>query len=537
MARIFISSVQEEFTDVRRALRDYVSSDFLLKEYFHVQLFEDFSARDRSAERSYRDEIAASDLYLGIFGSAYGEPESSNKSPTELEFDAATELGKERLVFVWGSPDVVRDPRMAALIHRAESQVVRRRVIDLSELQAGLYASCVEHLQRKGLLHRKPFDAAACVDARMADVDPAAIAAFLRRASAERGYPLEPSTPPWDVLSHLNLLDHGHPTHAATLLFGRNPQRHLPSSEVKFLHFHGTRIEKPMPDYKVFKGNLFTLIDEVIRYVLSKLSSAVDSRERQNAVAVTYEIPRSAIAEAIVNAVVHRDYSSAASVQVSLFSDRLEVWNPGEFPPELPLIDLRRPHASIPRNPLLAEPLYLVRLIEKAGTGTLDMISLTRKHGLPEPVFQQEQHLVKVVLFRPTAQVTAQVNSQLKKLSDNLLSDFEAGVGGLSPHPTAQVTAQVTEQVTEQLGRILEAARPGASREALQQSAGLNHREHFRKAYLEPLLRTGFLERTLPDKPTSRLQTYRLTPAGALWLERFEAWSETKQSGEKHVVR
>ena len=56
MARIFISSVQEEFTDVRRALRDYVSRDFLLKEYFHVQLFEDFSARDRSAQPSNREK-------------------------------------------------------------------------------------------------------------------------------------------------------------------------------------------------------------------------------------------------------------------------------------------------------------------------------------------------------------------------------------------------------------------------------------------------------------------------------------------------
>ena len=72
-----------------------------------------------------------------------------------------------------------------------------------------------------------------------------------------------------------------------------------------------------------------------------------------------YELPRDAVAEAIVNAVVHRDYTSNASVQVMLFIDRLEVWNPGELPPPLTMAQLRLPHASIPRNPLIADPLFV----------------------------------------------------------------------------------------------------------------------------------------------------------------------------------
>jgi len=62
--------------------------------------------------------------------------------------------------------------------------------------------------------------------------------------------------------------------------------------------------------------------------------------------------------EAIVNAVAHKDYTSNASVQVMLFADRLEVWNPGELPPSLTPERLREPHPSIPHNPLIAEPLY-----------------------------------------------------------------------------------------------------------------------------------------------------------------------------------
>jgi ATP-dependent DNA helicase RecG len=115
---------------------------------------------------------------------------------------------------------------------------------------------------------------------------------------------------------------------------------------------------------------------------------------------VSYELPKEAVTEAIVNAVSHRDYASNASVQVMLFADRLEVWNPGELPPSLTPELLRVPHASIPRNPLIADPLYLVRYIEKAGTGTLDMIARCRDASLPEPDFEQRGGQWVVTLWR-----------------------------------------------------------------------------------------------------------------------------------------
>ena len=95
------------------------------------------------------------------------------------------------------------------------------------------------------------------------------------------------------------------------------------------------------------------------------------------------------ITEAIVNAIAHRDYTSNASVQVMLFADRFEVWNPGELPPGLTTDQLRHPHASLPRNPLLADPLFLAHYAERAGTGTLDMIARCREANLPEPTFEQ----------------------------------------------------------------------------------------------------------------------------------------------------
>ncbi len=112
-----------------------------------------------------------------------------------------------------------------------------------------------------------------------------------------------------------------------------------------------------------------------------------------------------------MNAVAHRDYASNASVQVTLFSDRLEIWNPGELPPPLTMERLRVPHPSIPRNPLVADPLFLARYIEKAGTGTLDMIALFRAAGLPEPDFRQDGGMFVQTLWRDW--LTAEVLDEL----------------------------------------------------------------------------------------------------------------------------
>jgi ATP-dependent DNA helicase RecG len=81
------------------------------------------------------------------------------------------------------------------------------------------------------------------------------------------------------------------------------------------------------------------------------------------------------------------------------------------------------------------------------------------------------------------------------------------------------VAEQVTGQVSEQLLQVVLASQGEHSRAALMEAVGLNHREHFRESYLVPVLAAGYLEMTIPDKPTSSLQKYRLTPAGHAFLQ------------------
>ncbi|MDO8477806.1 MAG: ATP-binding protein [Candidatus Rokubacteria bacterium] len=397
---IFVSSVQKELRAERQAVRDFVRGDALLRRFFDVFLFEDLPASDRRADNVYLDEVARCGIYLGLLGNEYGGEDAAGVSPTEREFDHATARGKVRLIFVKGALDAHRHPKMRSLMSKAGTQLIRRRFTGIPDLTAALYASLVEHLERTGKLRTRPFDAAACPDATLADISPEKVKWFLGMARRERQYPLGEGTPPAEALAHLNLLDAGQPSYAAMLLFGSQPQRFLLSSEVKCLHFHGTEVRKPIPSYQVYQGTVFELVDQAVDFVMSKITRAVGTRAKGPQAPVEYELPREAVAEALVNAVAHRDYTSNASVQVMLFADRLEVWNPGELPPALTLAQLRVPHPSIPHNPLISEPLFLARYIERAGTGTLDMIARCREVGLPEPEFRQDGGQFVITLWR-----------------------------------------------------------------------------------------------------------------------------------------
>ncbi|MEW5745113.1 MAG: ATP-binding protein [Nitrospirota bacterium] len=220
-------------------------------------------------------------------------------------------------------------------------------------------------------------------------MDAHAVEEFVRLARLERQFPLPVKTPVAEVLAHLHLLCGDQPTNAAILLFGRDPQRFLPPSEVRCMHFHGTEIQRPVPFYRIFKGALFEQVDMAVDFVMSKLNRSVGTRAESTQAPVRYEIPHDVIREAIVNAIAHRDYVSAGAVQVSVFADRVEVWNPGTLTPPLTPESLRQPHGSIARNPRICEALFLARYIEKYGTGTLMMIRESLAHALAEPDFVQ----------------------------------------------------------------------------------------------------------------------------------------------------
>lgn len=493
--QLFVSSVQKELADDRRALKDYVHGDPLLRRFFEVFLFEDLPASDRRADEVYLAEVEQSAIYVGLFGNDYGYEDAEGVSPTEREFDHATTHGAERLIFVRGSDDTARHPKMADLIRKAGDQLIRRRFGTVTELITGLYAALVQYMVANELIRSGPFDAAFCLKATLADLDDEKISTFLLRARRSRGFALEEDTPAAAILEHLNLLDHGRPAHAAVLLFGLRPQRFLLSSEVKCMHFHSTQVHKPIPSYHIYKGTLFELVDQSVDFVMSKIDLWVGTRKDGPQAPVIYEIPREVVSEAIVNAVAHRDYTSTGSVQVMLFSDRLEIWSPGELRPPMTLAKLTKPHPSLPVNPLIAEPLYLSKYIEKAGSGTLDMLELCRSAGLRPPEFRMDVGCFIVTIHRKQRDVAGKDTEQ----------------------DTGQVGTKLA--LSQHQVEILRKCMEDSAITDLMDIAERSDRTKFRHQVLAPLLVDGLLEMTIPHKPTSSKQKYRVTAKGRRWLD------------------
>ena len=401
MLRVFISSVQKELAEERRAVKNFVTADPLLSRFINdVFLFEDIPAGDRKPDDIYLSEVEERDIYLAILGNEYGWKNADEKSPTELEFDQATRTHRERLIFVKGNDDKARDPDMAKLVNMAGRQLTRRRFSDTPGLIRAVYASLVDCLENRGLLRSTPFDNSVCEGATLRDIDNAQVADFVETAEANGRLTLRGSRSPRAVLRNFNLLRDGKPTNAAILLFGRNPRRFFNNAQVHCFHFLGTEKRKPIASQQPYEGRLLEVIDQAVEFVLGKFDRSVGTRMKSTQAPVEFEIPRSVVTEAVVNAVTHRNYRHNGFVQVIVFADRIEVWNPGELPPGLTPEMLREPHGPIPRNPLIAEPLFRVKYVEKAGTGTTDMLADCREAGLPEPDFEQRGPHFVVTLWR-----------------------------------------------------------------------------------------------------------------------------------------
>jgi ATP-dependent DNA helicase RecG len=263
-----------------------------------------------------------------------------------------------------------------------------------------LFAALVQYLCDKKILPGTAFDESSCSGATLQDISGEKIAWFIPVARKERNFPLADGTPAEHVLKHLDLLEGAQPNTAAILLFGTKPQKFLPAAEIKCMHYHGTVVAKPIPSHQIFTGTLFDQVDQAADFILSKINRTVPPRGMSPVSETRYEIPKEVIQEAVVNAVAHRDYTSDAGIQVSVFSDRIEVRNPGSLPPDLTFEDLKVKHNSRPRNHRITHPLYLAHYIEKIGYGTLQMIAGCKEAGLPEPEFAQSGGEFVVTIWR-----------------------------------------------------------------------------------------------------------------------------------------
>ena len=261
------------------------------------------------------------------------------------------------------------------------------------------------------------FDLGLCKGATLKDIDSSKLRWFLEKAKETRGFEAPFKMSSREALERLDLMEKGKLNNTAILLFGKRPQKFFVQAKVRCGRLKGTA-GHDFIDMKILEGTIPELREGVMKFAAGHIRHAVyfDANQRYD----KWEYPLRALEEVITNALAHRDYFSNSDIQLAIYDDRIEVWNPGMLPAPLTPEDLKRKHKSIPRNKLLASQLFLIKHIERWGTGTNRVIDEMKAYGLPEPIFQNLSGGFEVTLHGPGKSFEEEIEKEkLHKLDIN----------------------------------------------------------------------------------------------------------------------
>ena len=186
------------------------------------------------------------------------------------------------------------------------------------------------------------------------------------------------------VLQKLNLTKDSKLKRAAILLFGINSKSYFTSAFIQIGRFIS---ESEVISTDVIEGNLFGQVEKTIEILRLKY---LENRFFYEGIYRKEDLvyPEEALREAVINAVIHRDYIGPHT-QLRVYDNKLWLWNIGKLSEEITINDLNKPHSSYPRNELLADVFFKAGFIESWGRGTLKIINKCKEKLLPTPIFSE----------------------------------------------------------------------------------------------------------------------------------------------------
>ncbi len=258
------------------------------------------------------------------------------------------------------------------------------------------------------------------------DLSPPAIALF-RRLAKESGR-LDASVrreSAAGLLAKLNLLDGGHLKRAAVLLFHPDPERFITGAFIKIGYF---QTDSELLYHDEVHGDLFSQAQKTMELLLTKyLKAGIRYRGIQRV--ETLPVPEAALREAVLNAIIHKDYASGAPVQIRVYGDRLKVWNAGELPGNWSVANLLGEHSSRPFNPSVANAFFRAGAIEAWGRGVQRILDACREAGAPAPAIRYQPGDLWVEFAFPTEYV-ALVSAGVKREEGGVKSRVKSRVKG-----------------------------------------------------------------------------------------------------------
>jgi ATP-dependent DNA helicase RecG len=286
------------------------------------------------------------------------------------------------------------------------------------------------------------------------------------------------------------------PTKGAVLLFGKDRISHFPDAWIQCGRFTGTT-KTHIFDHTELHDPLPQAVESILLFLKKHAMRAADLSEihRKD----VWSIPLTIMREVVINALVHADYSQrGAPIRVAFFDDRIEVENPGILLPGLTIEDMKQGVSRI-RNPVIARVFRELNLIEQWGSGVRRIFEMAQEQKLPTPeIIEIGMHIRFIVRLPKPILTASRITDKVKGLESG--AQLEAQSGAQSDRILLALSD--TPLSSQEIALVID----------LQTKSGALKRS------LKQLLAQELIEYSLPDKPNSRLQKYRLTAKGRALL-------------------
>ena len=249
------------------------------------------------------------------------------------------------------------------------------------------------------------WDKEICVGAKLEDISNTLILRFIKLAKKSKRITIQNENKKL-ILKKLNLISGDKITNAGIILFGKNPSKFFDNNMIKCGRFKGVTKEEFI-DMKDYNGNLFDNLENTISFfkehlrIFAKIKGLL--REEK------WEIPLNALREAIINALIHRNYFDNSFIYIKIYDSKIVIANPGQLLEPLKIKDLYKEHESKLRNPLLAKVFYYAGFIDSWGRGSLNIINALTDEGLEKPLFEESGGSFRAI-FKRSVRVNEGVN-------------------------------------------------------------------------------------------------------------------------------
>ena len=462
--RIFVSSVQKELERERAAIAQLISVDPFLLQHCDPVLYDQEPPPGRPNPKAYLDCLRSCQVYLLMVDLEYGHV-AGGVSATHEEYRLAQAEKLPTLVFIRGLDRKHNDAREAKTrefidetkrdgykylrFHDREDlrPKVRSAMNAVLKQQFGIEPTDQESADGDHLVEvASSFETILMPEISVQSLDTGAVAEFVRVTIVPLGRQIWDDAPEHALVTRgLATLRPGEPSvvsRAAFLLFAAHPAGRFPQAEILVDAYAETKVSSRPRGQLNVNAPLPAAIEQVLAFVDKHTFHPTRVVGIHN-VALN-EYPVLALREALVNAAAHRNYEDASrKTAVQVFSDRIVVASPGYPPAPLTLAKLRKGnYRACSRNPLMAQTLATLKLMEQRGSGFARMRDAMLNHGLDAPAFSEQDGYFVVTFPGPNGNydriktpedvarlvspaVEAQLNDRQKKMVAMLVAGEE----------------------------------------------------------------------------------------------------------------